>query len=150
MGSDAWVAVAVRNEDERRRLAGLIGLTGPDAADLEERLGSWCAQRPAHLASLQLAALGILAAAVAGIEGVLAADWARARGLYSVTEHPYLGEQLTFGLTWKADGGVFRPACSAPLLGEHGGEVLASALGLNGDEITELVADQVLSPAKPS
>jgi crotonobetainyl-CoA:carnitine CoA-transferase CaiB-like acyl-CoA transferase len=148
-GPDAWVAVAVRSEEERRRLAGLIGAAGPDATDLQQRLESWCAQQPASLASRSLSALGIPAAAVTGIEGVLSADWARARGLYSVTEHPYLGEQLTFGLTWKADGRVFGPARSAPLLGEHGAEVLASDLGLTGDEITELVADRVLSAPKP-
>jgi len=144
-GEDAWVAVAARTEAERNSLATVIGYEATDQTGFAAALASWCKAYSPEEAARLLSASGVSAAAVNGIEAVEAAGWSKARELHRPTVHPYLGEQLIYGLTWKRQGLGYVSSSRSPLLGEHTSSILAQELGMDQGDVDELVSAGVLT-----
>jgi len=129
-GEDSWIAVAVRTDAERRRLAELIGAPSPDAAALESALTAWTAGREADEAEAVLRGIGVPASELIGIEALIASDLARDRELFHEYDHPWLGPQKIFGIPWKLNGRGFVAERPSPGLGAHNQEVLVDELGI--------------------
>jgi crotonobetainyl-CoA:carnitine CoA-transferase CaiB-like acyl-CoA transferase len=91
-----------------------------------------------------LQAVGVAAVPVMSIEDQFADPHLNERGIYVNIEHPKVGAEIIYGLSWKMSktpGGIQRPA---PLLGEHNDYVLKRILELSEDEITQLSKKGVL------
>jgi crotonobetainyl-CoA:carnitine CoA-transferase CaiB-like acyl-CoA transferase len=168
-GEDEWVAVAVRDDGEWKRLAAVIGrddlASDPAYAsaarraqhqdELRPAITGWTSARPKAEAAALLQAAGVPAAPVGNGRDIAADPGLRAAGFLVPLEHPEAGRHeypgLAFGLD-RTPGGLRSPA---PCFGQHNRYVLSELLGLDDAAIAELyaagaVADQPESGAEVS
>lgn len=134
LGDDEWVAVVARTDDERKRLAAIVGR----GSDLTERLAQWIGEQDAERAAAQLRRAGIPAGRVARCEDLTASAWAAARSLLETYVHPYLGPVDLFPISWKLGDASFSARTVSPELGQHTASVLMQELGLDEAEINAL------------
>ncbi|HEY6479626.1 MAG TPA: CoA transferase, partial [Streptosporangiaceae bacterium] len=168
-GEDEWVAVAVRDDGEWKRLAAVIGrddlASDPAYAsaarraqhqdELRPAIAGWTSGRPKAEAAALLQAAGVPAAPVSNGRDIAGDPGLRAAGFLVPLEHPEAGRHeypgLAFGLG-RTPGALRSPA---PCFGEHNRFVLSELLGLDDAAIAELyaagaVADQPESGAEVS
>jgi crotonobetainyl-CoA:carnitine CoA-transferase CaiB-like acyl-CoA transferase len=69
------------------------------------------------------------------------------RGMIRTVGDPILGELTIPGFPFKFSAFPELPEIQAPLLGQHGGELLREHLGLGDDELADLSASGVLYAA---
>jgi crotonobetainyl-CoA:carnitine CoA-transferase CaiB-like acyl-CoA transferase len=128
---DGMIQVAVANDQQWQRFAPVVGLDPADErfcrndrrvarrgeliAEIERALGT--ADRPAWLAAL--AAAGIPAGSIRGIDEVYEWDQTRSQGLVISVDHPVLGEIELPGPVLRFDGAQPRQHSAPPLLGQH-------------------------------
>jgi crotonobetainyl-CoA:carnitine CoA-transferase CaiB-like acyl-CoA transferase len=156
LGDGAWVAVAVRTDEEFARLTAVAGLPDEerwatlagrkaDEAALEEHLAAWTRPRPAEAVAEILQGNGIPAYPVRDGRTLVEHDAAlRAWEFYTPLSHPVAGTFLHEGLParlTRTPGGVYAPA---PRLGEHTRELLTGLLGLGEPEQEALRAAGVM------
>jgi crotonobetainyl-CoA:carnitine CoA-transferase CaiB-like acyl-CoA transferase len=124
-GEDAWISIAVRDDNDWRALCGLVPglarLSGLDFAgrnahetDIDAVLAAWCRDQDASAAAAALHRAGILAAALANSTDLAASAHLRARGFWDADGLP--------GLPWRTSFG--RAIGPAPALGADTEEVL--------------------------
>jgi crotonobetainyl-CoA:carnitine CoA-transferase CaiB-like acyl-CoA transferase len=133
-GTDRWIAISLRDEQQWQVLRKLAG--GDD-------IGAWTATQDEHALTTLLQSSGIAAGAVQDIEDALEHDaglWAR--GTLAILEHPLLG---AFGHVRTPVDFSLTPAAPyrAPSLGEHNHEVAAGIAHLPEGRIAELTALEV-------
>jgi crotonobetainyl-CoA:carnitine CoA-transferase CaiB-like acyl-CoA transferase len=126
-GEDRWLAVAVRTDAERARLAELLG-SPTDEPALTAALTAWSAERSAESGAAALWEIDVPASPVNSWEALTATDWARARPLTVPVHHPLLGEQDVVYLPWEVGGSRPHPTVGAPLLGADGAAIEAELL----------------------
>ncbi|MBV8982446.1 MAG: CoA transferase [Acidimicrobiia bacterium] len=153
-GEDRWIAIAVWDDDDWARVAGVIGLDDPKLTTVADRLervdeveaavAAWTSTREASAVAEQLQALGIEAVPVADFGDVFNDPQLAAREHFVELTHPKMGpgayEHNGFRLS-NSPAGYQRPS---PVLGQHTDEVLADILGLSAAERQTLAADGVL------
>jgi crotonobetainyl-CoA:carnitine CoA-transferase CaiB-like acyl-CoA transferase len=159
LGDDRWVAIAVFNDDDWRRLVTAIG--EPDwCADtrfdtqegrfalqdeLDKLLSDWTRTRTPHEVMHLLQANGVTAGAVQDAEDLNEHDPQVAhRGTFFELDHPVIGPARVEGspvLFSQTQQDNWR---SAPLLGEDNRYVFTTMLGLSDDEVDELTAEGVI------
>ena len=141
-GDDAWISIAVPNDEAWRALCGLVpGLSAMTELPLRERvqrsatidaaLAAWLAAQPASDAATALVRAGIPAAALATSRDLADNAHLGARGFWE----PH-GSGMLPGLPWRASFG--RQSGAAPELGADTVSVLRDILGLSGDAIAAL------------
>ncbi|MEO8539948.1 MAG: CoA transferase [bacterium] len=156
---DRWVAIACRSDAEWAAVASVLGhaemANDPKFAtlaarkqhegELEALVGSWTAGEPAMVVTEKLQAAGVPAGIVQNAQDLLDRDvHVRARGYYQYVDHPDAGREAHDGpaaMLSATPGSVPGPA---PLLGEHTLDVCERIIGLNMDEVADLLADGVL------
>jgi crotonobetainyl-CoA:carnitine CoA-transferase CaiB-like acyl-CoA transferase len=143
-GVDAWVSVVARTKDEVESLAAAAGSSVGSGVPLADAVASWCLSRDPDAAALVLNAAGVPAAAVVSAEAMESSAWASDRGLHATTRHPYLGDQIVYGLTWKRNARSFLPTRAAPLFGADTSEVLISNAGLEQNDVAALASAGVI------
>lgn len=156
---DRWVVMACRDESEWAKAAEVLG--HPEAAtddrfanlaarksnedELEQLINSWTKEWKANDLCYALQAAGIPAGVVQHAQDLLDRDpHIKARGYYQYVDHPEAGREAHDGpaaVLSKTPGYVSGPA---PLMGEHTMEVCERILGLNMDEVADLLAEGVL------
>ncbi|HNM79174.1 MAG TPA: CoA transferase, partial [Tepidiformaceae bacterium] len=108
-------------------------------------IGSWTAGLKAEEAAATLQAAGVPAGVVQNAQDMLDRDpHMKARGYYRYVDHPEAGREAHDGpaaVLSETPGDVPGPS---PLLGEHTMDVCERIIGLNMDEIADLLADGVL------
>jgi crotonobetainyl-CoA:carnitine CoA-transferase CaiB-like acyl-CoA transferase len=143
-GDDAWISIAVRDDDEWRRLCTIVpSLAVMAGLDLPERharhraidgaLSGWARSRQAQATADELMRAGIAAAALATSRDLVESPHLRARGFWDTD-----GTGVLPGLPWRASFG--RTVGPAPGLGADTETVLADVLGLSPAEIAALRA----------
>jgi benzylsuccinate CoA-transferase BbsF subunit len=156
---ERWVSIAVGSDAEWGALCEVLGEPDlerdPRFADVVSRyrhqeeldaiISTWTRRRTAEKAAEALQRAGV--AAVPVLDGIaLTQDsHVRARGVVEEMEHPVIGSRLVLGAPWRLSdtpAAIRRPS---PRLGEHNDYVLGDLLGMEGDEIEELVRDGVLT-----
>ncbi|GAA1005049.1 formyl-CoA transferase [Acrocarpospora pleiomorpha] len=155
VGDDAWVAIAVTSDDQWESLCRVLDLDRvPEWSRSEARLAAADAvdravsQAVATIDTLavvsDLRAAGVPAAAVADAAAVLADEQLNARGHWQYLDHPEMGRTVYASPPFRlsATPGALRGP--APMLGEHTDEICRDLLGLTGEEIQRLTAEQVL------
>jgi benzylsuccinate CoA-transferase BbsF subunit len=154
-GDDRWIAIAITTEDEWQSLCEVMGNTelakDSDFLNAQERtinnekleklIESWTSTHPAEEIMNLLQSAGIPAGVLQTGEELLEHDpQLEHRKFFSKLEHPeidsYHGLSPSFRFS-KTPHELKR----APLIGEHNEEVFKGILGLNDDEIAELIVE---------
>jgi crotonobetainyl-CoA:carnitine CoA-transferase CaiB-like acyl-CoA transferase len=152
-GEDRWVAIAVFNDDEWRRLLEAMGNPdwGSDARfasqddrfahqdDLDRYLTGWTAGQDPHAIMHHLQAHGVRAGAVQNPEDLNEVDEEVAsRGTFFEMDHPVIGPARFEDFPGRLSEGAPDHWRSAPLVGEDNHYVFGDLLGLDKDELEEL------------
>ena len=133
-GQDAWLAVAVDDDDAWQGLCHVLGRDDPqrtlaqrlEAADeIEAAVAAWASSRTAPEAAALLQAHGVAAAPVQPTDRLTFDPQLDAAGFWPAMERRHVGRHLIAAAPLAFDG--LRPALvrPAPTLGEHTAEVLA-------------------------
>ncbi|HLZ69161.1 MAG TPA: CoA transferase [Dehalococcoidia bacterium] len=113
------------------------------AEEIQQLVSGWAAQRTKFEAMEEMGCAGVPASAVYGGEDVFEDQHLRERGSVVDLEHPARGRFSMIGNPLKlADNDT--PLRTAPLLGQHNGEVYAELLGMTPAELDRLAAEGVL------
>ena len=148
-GEEQWIAVSVRHNDDWQALKTVLGQPNwaaaldysTESADtIDAHLAQWFAGRPLNETVETLLAAGIPAAPVVQPPDVIDNPALRARGFFQTVEHPLCGP-LPYPRPPMTGDFVRSPA---PLLGQHNGEILGGALGLNAQELERLESEAVI------
>jgi crotonobetainyl-CoA:carnitine CoA-transferase CaiB-like acyl-CoA transferase len=152
-GDDAWIAIAVMNDDDWQRLCKVIGWDCgelPTAASrlavrerLEERLAGWTRSRSNVEAAELLQAQGVSAMPVMGPVDQHADPHLTEREFIVHLEHPEVGEETHVGNPIRFSRTTQRTAVSAPCLGADTEAVLTSVLGLSPGDVVQLIEQGV-------
>ncbi|MGW4801995.1 CaiB/BaiF CoA transferase family protein, partial [Nonomuraea sp. NPDC004297] len=148
-GEDRWLALAVRDEEQWRRLARRAGLDDLESAGPQDRLreedridaalAAWCARQDGADLAADLQSRGIAAAVVATGQDLVEHDPHLAeRGFYPVLEHPIAGAVRHEGIVVRLSETPGALVTAAPLLGEHTDAVLEDLLGMAEAELARL------------
>ena len=125
-GDDAWISIAVGNDEEARNLRAAIG------GDLgETALAGWLRNRSPREAEAVLQQAGVAASALASSVDLVASEHLHGRGFWEAH-----GDGVLPGLPWRASFG--RRSGDAPGLGADTETVLTELLGLSADDIDAL------------
>lgn len=144
--NDGWIGISCRTAGDLQSLCELAGieLAGlePDA-DLIDQVGAWTAGQDKLALMHRLQGLGIPAGAVLNGPDLLDDPHLAARGAYVAQDRPGLGVKHYPAQPYRLLRSVPPPEARAPLLGEHLEEILSRDAGLTGDEIIELIIEDV-------
>jgi crotonobetainyl-CoA:carnitine CoA-transferase CaiB-like acyl-CoA transferase len=153
-GDDQWIAIAVTDDEAWRSLCAAVGWpddpslrTGSDRVaartELDARLAGWTGTRSKEAAAELLQAHGVSAMPVMGPQDHLADPHMLERGAIVTLHHPDVGDERHIGNPLRFSRLPQRRAEAAPKMGADTEAVLTSVLGLDPDEVAELVADGV-------
>jgi crotonobetainyl-CoA:carnitine CoA-transferase CaiB-like acyl-CoA transferase len=149
IGDDDWISIAVRDDDDWRRLCAIVvplsAMAGLGLAErharreaIDDTLSAWARPHQARAAADELMRAGIPAAALATSRDLVESPHLRARGFWDTD-----GTGVLPGLPWRASfGGITSPA---PGLGADTETVLVDTLGLSSAEIAALRASGALA-----
>jgi len=150
------IALSVRNDDEWRDLAPLIGCDGDSALAtlagrqaehdrIDEAISTWMGEREAREAIGILHGRGIPAMELLVTPRMYDDPQLAARGYYQTIEHPVSGERRYPGwpMRFSFQPGPVHPR-PAPTLGQHNEEILRGELGLSESELRDLETDGVI------
>ena len=157
---DGWLVIAVASNKLFRQLCGAIGRPelGDDprfrgvVARLEHGdeinaiVSAWVGEHTVEevLAILGPDGAGVPCAPVYTVDQLVDHPQLVARGMIERVPHPKLGEMLVPGVVIKMSETPGAVRTLGPELGQHTDDVLADLLGLSGDEIARLRAEQVI------
>lgn len=155
-GDDLWVAIAVRDDDQWRALAGAIGQpqlattyatrdARADAVDeIEAAIAAWTSTRSPEDVESALRAVGVPVTRVATIDHVYANEQIKSRDIFSKLPLADSRPREISGGLWKLDGERPGLRMAAPGLGAHNDYVLREVAGLTDAEIDELQAAHLI------
>ena len=147
-GLDHWVTIAVRNEEEWRRLCDAMRrndlVDDPRFRDMASRhanrreldaiIAEWTSIRDARWVMQRLQYEGVPAGAVMNDADAYEDRHHEARGFFQTVPTPEAGTHRQVGRAWKASATPEPPARHAPLLGEHNEYVYRELLGFSDAE----------------
>lgn len=148
----AWVAIAVRSEDEWQALCAAMGsdelaadavlatATGREANRDRVRAAvtAWTSTRDGGIIVAELQARGVPSAVAATATDLLNDEQLWARGFYQVLDRPETGAHPYPGAFVRLARTPARFNRPAPSYGEHTGEILRDLLGLSAADIAAL------------
>ncbi|MCC7363418.1 MAG: CoA transferase [Dehalococcoidia bacterium] len=156
---DRWIAIACKTDAQWRALCEAFGHPEAAADDrfntfdarkanedaLDALVSSWTAGRRAEDVMELLQSRGVAAGVVQNAEDILDKDpHIRARQYYTYLDHPETGRAAYDGPAFRLSDTPGYHTGPAPLLGEHTMEVCERVIGLEMDEIADLLAEGVL------
>ena len=158
IGDDKWVAIAVGSNEEWRQLCKVTGhddwlreekyadLYGRQKSrhELDKLIGEWTRERTAREVTELLQSAGIAAGPVQNSDEVATDRHLIARGQSREIVHPETGSKPMPVLPVKLSNGPHPKYESAPLIGEHNEYVFGEVLGLSGQEIVQLMEENVI------
>ncbi|MBX3025896.1 CoA transferase [bacterium] len=158
-GEDRWIAIAVHDDEDWRRLVAAIGspgwATAPALAslagrlraldDIERQLAAWTRAQDAAPLAETLQRAGLDAAVVADMQDLLADPQLAHRGHFTELVHPVLGRYVVEAMGVRFSAAPMRFARPAPCLGADSRETYCGLLGMSEAELEDLRAAGVLS-----
>lgn len=157
-GEDNWIVVAATDQDMWHRLALLIGR--PDWAEdaslkstqarrgiehvIETEIAAWTLTRDPDQALSELQTAKV-AAGVARLPIDLLKDrHLQSRGVLQEIDRPFVGVHPQPSMPIREDARPYAICAAAPTLGQHNGEILSKLLGLNDDEMAQLIREKII------
>jgi benzylsuccinate CoA-transferase BbsF subunit len=151
-GKDRWVAIAVHDDDDWRRLVHALGEPAwatdpalattagrlPRAGEIEGHLAEWTRGQSAAEAADRLQAAGVEAAPVEDFADLHADSQLAHRGHFRPVEHAVLGRHPAETHAIRFSAMAPRIHSPAPRLGEHTAHVLRDLLGMPAEEFARL------------
>jgi crotonobetainyl-CoA:carnitine CoA-transferase CaiB-like acyl-CoA transferase len=158
LGDDRWVAIAVRDDDEWRRLAAVLGdpaagsdprfatLAARKANEdvLESLVSAWTAAHTAEAVTALLQAAGIAAFTTVTNHDLHDDPHLTARRFFVELEHPEVGTRRHLGIPWRMSETPCAVARPAPCHGEATDYVLTDLLGYDAEAVAALRARAVV------
>ena len=152
-GDDSWVAIAVRSDQEWRRLCAIMGkaeiaederfssLEGRihNIDEIERIVTQWTQRRNAYAVTDQLQAENIPCAPVLKALEVTENPQLIERGFFDQVDYPGIGSYAHAGTPWKLSRASSRVRTPAPGLGQHSGQILSTLLGVSSEDLASLV-----------
>ena len=157
---ERWIAVACFSDTEWRSLVEAMGRPqwALDASfathdgrkanerELDAGVSAWTADRDAYELMRDLQSRGVPAGVVQSARELLDCDdHLKERGYYVYLDHPETGRAAYDGPPFKLSKTPGRLATAAPLLGQHTEYVCKEILGLNDEEIADLLVAGALA-----
>lgn len=156
-GSDRWVSIAVRSDNEWRRLADVLQLdparrqAWAESAvriaarrEIDDAVGAWTVRRTPSEAEDTLQAAGVAAVAVFDAADLAADQHMRHRGF--IVDVPGVDRSWPLvQLGGRLPATPLRAEWAGPALGAHNDEVLGDLLGFSDDERLALAEEGVLT-----
>jgi crotonobetainyl-CoA:carnitine CoA-transferase CaiB-like acyl-CoA transferase len=157
-GDDAWVAIAVEDDDRWRALRELMRASGAavpewstlaarkaDETSVDQVIGAWVQPLSPWQVTTALQAAGVAAFPLMSAARLLWDHHLHQRDFFAWVEHPVTGPGPIPGVVFRvgADGARVRGA--APLLGQHNEQVFGGLLGLSEDRYRDLVASGAIT-----
>ncbi|MHC4504657.1 MAG: CaiB/BaiF CoA transferase family protein [Planctomycetota bacterium] len=150
-GDDQWCAIAVECNEQWAALGRALGnpawagdarfktLAGrlEHQDEIEASLGAWTRERSAPEVMQRFQSEGIPAGVVQRSSDLLRDPQLEARGFHRYLEHPEMGRIPYSGHQFRIRGYDSGPRWAAPLLGQHGDDVMRDILGMSEEEIRE-------------
>ncbi len=156
-GDDAWVAIAVEDDDRWGALRTLLRDAGEAVADLDtftERksdeaaldaaVSAWTAQRSPWQVTDACQRHGIAAYPLMNSERLARDTHLHERDWLRWVTHPVTGPGPVPGVMFRIGDGGSQVRGPAPVMGQHTQEVLHELLGIGPDRYAELVASEAL------
>jgi crotonobetainyl-CoA:carnitine CoA-transferase CaiB-like acyl-CoA transferase len=157
-GTERWIAIAVHDDDDWRRLVRAMGAPAwASAAELatldgrlrridliEQRLAEWTQGQAVERLAETLQAAGVDAALVADMQDLLHDPQLTERGHFVELTHPVVGRYVVEANGLRFSDAPMRFTRPAPLLAKDSQEAYCDLLGLSKDEFDELVAGGVV------
>lgn len=158
-GDDRWVSLAVRDDEDWRRLCTLLNrpelATDPRFAtvagrkqhedELEAVTTEWTRRLSPEEATAQLQAAGIPAAPSMSNKDLSTDPHLNSRSIFVYLEHPEVGVKQHVGIPWQLSKTPLPVRRPAPLLGQDTDYVLREILGYSPEDIAALRERQVLT-----
>ena len=155
-GDDTWLAIAVRDNADWRRLLTVVDLPEPARArfataparlacreELDALLSGWTRRQDAHAAMARLQAAGVPAGVVLHTDEVFDDPHFTARDWFKSLTHPDLGTHRYNGFPWRLHRTPAVAYVPPPRLGEHSEAILCGELGLSAEEFASLLEQGV-------
>ncbi len=156
-GTDRWIALEIRDDDEFFRLAKALGQAElavddrfstrgarkKNEAELDRLIEEWTRDRDRDWMVAKFEEAGLAVAPSRNARDLYADRQLRERGSFVTVAHPELGDLELVGAPWKMSDAP-PPDSPAPLLGEHNHEILEELLGYSPEEVKRLRALDVL------
>jgi crotonobetainyl-CoA:carnitine CoA-transferase CaiB-like acyl-CoA transferase len=157
-GEDRWVSIAVRDDEEWRKICAAMDRAAL-AADprfstlaarkenedlLEDLITVWTQERSADEVTRMLQKAGVPAYPSLDGNDMLANPHVEARGFFVELEHPEVGKRRHLGIPWKMSRTPCEIRRPAPCLGQDTDYVLETILGLSREEVASLREKEVL------
>jgi crotonobetainyl-CoA:carnitine CoA-transferase CaiB-like acyl-CoA transferase len=158
-GDENWLALSIATDEQWRALvlalgspswaedASLATLKGRRAAHdkIDEEIIRWAADRDLTHTIEDLLGRGIPAGSVVRGSEMYQHPQLVAREFFEVHEHPVVGSHPMVTVPFRfASNDKPWTHTPAPLIGEHNREILSEIVGLTGEEIDALEADEVI------
>ena len=153
-GDESWVAIAVRDQADWQRLAGVVGdfdatlsfeQRRTRAQAIATRVEAWTSERSAREAEQALQAVGVPAHELMNSADAAADAQLAHREHFLRLPHELHGETVVEGPRYRLSDTPGAPSAPAPMVGEHTEQVLREILGYGEDQITALAASGALS-----
>ena len=151
-GEDAWIAIAVEDDEQWRALCGVLGqpdlAADPRFAEAADRhrhrhelrpvIAAWTAERTHHEAQQALQAAGVPAGAVLNAVELLADPHVTAREAFNYVDVPNVGPTPYPRMAFLLDRTPVPITKAAPGFGEDNDAVFRGLLGMTDEEVARL------------
>jgi benzylsuccinate CoA-transferase BbsF subunit len=156
---ERWLAVACFSDEQWRALSEAIGADWArdrkfathearkqNETDLDAAIAAWTADKDAYELMNDLQSRGVPAGVVQSAREILDYDeHVRDRGFYAYLDHPETGRAAYDGPPFRLSKTPGELRWPAPLLGEHTEYVCKDLLGLDDEQIANLMVEGVLA-----
>ncbi len=156
-GTDQWVVISVRSDEEWNRLAEVIdrpdwiGLGEAERSERHDELDAaiqgWTSTRDQQTAAELLQGRGVPAGAVLDTAAIREDPQLVDRGFYVEVENPKMHRYRQTGPTWRLVDSPPHHMVRSPWFGEHNDEILGAALGFDADRLDALARSLVTGTA---
>ncbi len=155
-GTDNWVVLTVRTDDEWVALGEALGhpswisderfssaaLRYQHHNEIDKLISEWTSTQSPYDAMHKLQAVGIPAGRILNERDAFDDPHLQARGFFIKTVHPEAGTHLMPGHQWKMLGTPLRADLPSPLLGEHNEYVYKELLGYSDEDYARLEREE--------
>ena len=158
-GDDMWIVISISSDEEWLRLCQVARAEWADderfstplkrwrnQMELDKMLSEWTAQHEHYELMHMLQGVGVAAEAVLTSKEIFSDPHLKERGYFENITHPEIGTYPYPGMEFrlsKAPGVVRMPA---PCFAQHNDYVFGELLGMDSEEIAQLIEEQITGP----